>query len=295
MPVDFHTLTILMSLSNLMQVMALFVQHRVDKTHQGPGWWTLGNGLIAGAFAFNYLRDSAAVSYIAVIGNSILFNAGVSSLYVGVLRFLGLKVRRDLLMGGNILWAGLIGYFTLVDYNWGVRRVIFGIAIGTLSILIARALLEEELPSVTTSRYFLASVFLGESFLVLVNAVSPSNQYSGSLHFDASFLQIAVYLGSLITSTLWTFGFILMVNQRLVTERQQTIGELQVAFDQIKTLTGILPICSHCKKIRGDEGYWEQVESYVAKHTEVEFTHGICPGCLQEHFPAYLEQKALER
>jgi hypothetical protein len=284
-----------MSLSNLMQVMALFVQYRVDKTHRGPGWWTLGNGLIAGAFAFNYLRDNPAVSYIAVFGNSFFFAAGVSLLYVGVLRFLGLKVRRDLLVGGNVLWVGSVVYFTLIDYDWGIRRILFGIIIGTLSILIARALLEVDLPSVTTSRYFLAAVFLGESFLVLLNALSPSSQYSGDLYFNASFMQIAVYLGSLITSTLWTFGFILMVNQRLVAERQKTIGELQIALDQIKTLTGILPICSHCKKIRGDEGYWEQVESYMSKHTEVEFTHGICPGCLREHFPSYLEAKAAER
>ncbi|MEI7732591.1 MAG: hypothetical protein WCO56_23670 [Verrucomicrobiota bacterium] len=61
--------------------------------------------------------------------------------------------------------------------------------------------------------------------------------------------------------------------------------ELKEAWEQIKTLRGILPICAHCKKIRNDKGYWEQVESYVSKHTEARFSHGICPGCVSKYFP----------
>lgn len=55
--------------------------------------------------------------------------------------------------------------------------------------------------------------------------------------------------------------------------------ELREALDHVKTLRGILPICAWCKKIRDDEGYWKQIESYVRDHTEAEFSHGICPTC----------------
>jgi len=54
---------------------------------------------------------------------------------------------------------------------------------------------------------------------------------------------------------------------------------------RIETLKGIVPICSYCKQIRDDQGYWSQVEAYVAKHTEAEFSHGICPSCLTKHYP----------
>lgn len=68
-------------------------------------------------------------------------------------------------------------------------------------------------------------------------------------------------------------------------EREALIIELHQALSEIKTLRGIVPICSFCKQIRDDKGYWNQVESYVQKHTEAEFSHGICPKCLAEHYP----------
>jgi hypothetical protein len=55
--------------------------------------------------------------------------------------------------------------------------------------------------------------------------------------------------------------------------------ELQEALDNIKTLSGMLPICASCKKIREDKGSWSGVESYITKHSEVLFSHGICPEC----------------
>ena len=66
------------------------------------------------------------------------------------------------------------------------------------------------------------------------------------------------------------------------------IEELREALDHIKTLQGILPICSFCKKIRGDQGYWTQVESYISKHTDARFTHCICPECLKQHYPEFV-------
>lgn len=69
-------------------------------------------------------------------------------------------------------------------------------------------------------------------------------------------------------------------------QREQVIGELRDALAQIKVLRGLLPICSYCKKIRDDRGYWNQIEAYVARHTDAEFSHSICPDCLEVHFPS---------
>lgn len=66
------------------------------------------------------------------------------------------------------------------------------------------------------------------------------------------------------------------------------IEELRQAFDQIKTLRGIVPICASCKKIRDDRGYWNQVEVYVRDHTEAKFSHGICPECEQKLYPEFI-------
>ena len=67
--------------------------------------------------------------------------------------------------------------------------------------------------------------------------------------------------------------------------RDETISKLQEALDEVKTLRGIVPICSHCKKIRDDRGFWNQVEVYVHDHSEAQFSHGICPECIRELYP----------
>ena len=70
-------------------------------------------------------------------------------------------------------------------------------------------------------------------------------------------------------------------------EREKLILKLQEALDNIKTLNGLLPICSNCKKIRDDKGYWNQIESYIRDHSEAEFSHGICPECAKKYYPDY--------
>ncbi len=70
--------------------------------------------------------------------------------------------------------------------------------------------------------------------------------------------------------------------------------ELEQALAEIKTLTGILPICSYCKKIRSDEGYWQQVEEYIGQHSKALFSHGLCPDCYRkemEHVRKLTEKK----
>jgi len=70
----------------------------------------------------------------------------------------------------------------------------------------------------------------------------------------------------------------------LMAEKERMIVELQDALKKITILKGYLPICSHCKKIRDDEGYWQSVENYLLDHADVEFSHGICPECAKQHF-----------
>ncbi|MCK4358178.1 MAG: hypothetical protein KAW92_05440 [Candidatus Cloacimonetes bacterium] len=61
--------------------------------------------------------------------------------------------------------------------------------------------------------------------------------------------------------------------------------ELENALEEIKTLSGFIPICSHCKKVRDDKGYWNQVEQYISKHSEAKFSHAICPDCMRKLYP----------
>jgi len=70
-------------------------------------------------------------------------------------------------------------------------------------------------------------------------------------------------------------------------EKSKIIAELQQALDRVKTLSGLLPICASCKKIRDDRGYWNQIEAYIEAYSEAQFSHGICPECAQKLYPEF--------
>lgn len=68
-------------------------------------------------------------------------------------------------------------------------------------------------------------------------------------------------------------------------QREKLIAELQEALSKVKTMSGLLPICANCKRIRDDQGYWSQVEAYISQHSDAAFSHGICPDCLRKLYP----------
>ncbi|MCP3873346.1 MAG: PAS domain S-box protein, partial [Desulfobacteraceae bacterium] len=117
----------------------------------------------------------------------------------------------------------------------------------------------------------------------------------GSVNFEIKFKKKdgSVFLAE-VSSSLFTIGGKQVVQgiARDITERKraekalfQERDKLQEAIAQIKTLSGMLPICSSCKKIRDDKGYWNQIESYIQDHSDVGFSHGICPDCAKKLYP----------
>ena len=74
------------------------------------------------------------------------------------------------------------------------------------------------------------------------------------------------------------------ITNPILNRLQDTVAQLEKALVEVKTLRGILPICSFCKKIRDDDGYWNQVEVYVKERSDADFSHSICPDCMEEHY-----------
>nr|MBF0222922.1 PAS domain-containing protein [Desulfobulbaceae bacterium] len=78
------------------------------------------------------------------------------------------------------------------------------------------------------------------------------------------------------------------------TEKEILIVKLQQSLKEIKTLRGILPLCSYCKKIRDYRGYWEQVDVYIKQYSDADISHSICPDCMKEHYPEEYESLVLK-
>ena len=93
------------------------------------------------------------------------------------------------------------------------------------------------------------------------------------------------------------FGFFIVTvylisQEKIISENNKIlIDKLQTSLDEIKTLSGLLPICSACKKIRDDDGYWKQIEHYISEYTDARFSHGICPDCREKLYPGLGKNK----
>jgi len=120
----------------------------------------------------------------------------------------------------------------------------------------------------------------------LLNLARTAEQASHgdfNVHFDASSEDEIGHLGR-------AFNSMIVTRKQVEDDREKLIADLQTALRQIKTLSGLLPICAWCKKIRDDEGYWKMIDVYVSEHSDAQFTHGICPDCLKKVSEETFEQ-----
>lgn len=78
--------------------------------------------------------------------------------------------------------------------------------------------------------------------------------------------------------------------KQLENERERLVTELRKTLGQVKMLSGLLPICASCKKIRDENGAWNEIETYVRKHSQVNFSHGMCPDCMRGLYPEYYKK-----
>jgi PAS domain S-box-containing protein len=123
------------------------------------------------------------------------------------------------------------------------------------------------------TRHLGVPIFDGDRIVGVAGVSNKDEPYNES---DAR--QITLFMNSM-----WS----ILKQWRSEADREKLIGELKEALAKIKTLTGMLPICSSCKKIRNDSGYWEQIEVYLREHSEAEFSHGICPDCAKKLYPEF--------
>ena len=125
------------------------------------------------------------------------------------------------------------------------------------------------------------------------------------LHFSSGFLMpenlaFEILQAFSVSMLPWSLSFMFLTaliglfwgkTQQTNKEKSEVIVELQKALKKVKTLSGFLPICASCKKIRDDQGYWNQIEAYISEHSEAEFSHGICPECAKKLYPEFYKDK----
>lgn len=135
----------------------------------------------------------------------------------------------------------------------------------------------------------------------VIPEVMATLKRSGSARFesiqlrkDGSRIPVAVHARVFsFRGQTWIISIVNDISEQKARERElhDLISRLEKMNAEIKTLRGILPICAFCKKIRDDKGYWKQLEEYIQNHSAANFSHGICPECMKEHYPELCDEQ----
>lgn len=204
----------------------------------------------------------------------LLVTAGHLALFLGAQRTAAIRLQKRLIYGVLGLHAAGLVYFLLPGQPSNWRMVLNGLVWGGLSLASAwclrRAAEHFWKPTFAPASVFLAHAVFHALRIVLAmlfnmqgwSEASMALQFLGDL--EVSFFMVALFVGILIANL------------------QVRHDELSSAHAEVHALSGLLPICAWCKKVRNDDGYWQQVEDYFACRSQITFTHGVCADCLED-------------
>lgn len=246
-------------------------------------FWSLGFICKALGCLGIYLRGSIPMFFSGPLANT-AFIAGTAMFFSGASLFAGRGHRLRLSLA-SIALAFVIycAVYSQPDYN--LRVAVGSTLAGVFDLAIARIWCGKGARETRTARVIMAGLFLLDSLLyfVLAGLALTGPRLEGFYAFNTASL-IGV-LEPILMSVCLGFGFLSLLNQQVIAEKEKLIDDLEAALGKVKTLSGLLPICASCKKIRDDHGYWHQVESYLSHHSEAMFSHGICPECIEQLYP----------
>ncbi|MEI6777136.1 MAG: GGDEF domain-containing protein [Chloroflexales bacterium] len=227
--IDLYTLAIVQSLMSIVQMVVLFIQYRLTKTYAGLGWWAAGSAALSLGFGVAILWKIPIIGQIAMIASVAMVASGMALLYVGVLRFFGQREPRERLIVFCVLITFIAIYFTVIDDRIEIRRLIVSVVVAAMSLLLARSLFIYRIRSLSVPIYFLIVMSLSNAIFYGIRTLETL-RFGVSVDgaFRSTPTETALYLIALIITTLWTFGLIILVNQRLSTEleKRATTDEL---------------------------------------------------------------------
>ncbi|PDV99391.1 PAS domain S-box protein [Candidatus Chloroploca asiatica] len=231
MNIDALTLSITLIIANLLQVVALTGLTWVNQSRPGVGWWALGMGALTLGFVTYALSQQRILGTVTIFASNIFFLAGITGLYIGVVRFFGEREQRGFLLA---FWASFL--LALVALIYGLdslvaRRILFSFSVVLFSGLIAWTLWRNRGTVLPSASSFLAFIFLANGIFFGLRGFEPLVYSMDAARLELSPMETVTYLLALGTTTLWTFGFILLVNQQLHNENREARENLEAIFN----------------------------------------------------------------
>jgi len=285
-------MVVLASLEVLL-ALSLFLYRKTRRVYPGFDRWMVGESLQAAGYILLGLRGFIP-DLLSIYGGNLVFPLAVVVKLEGIRRFFGLKPMSKAWYATPALQLALLLLAGSVGNQTAWRGAVTSAFTAALALLVA-AVLWRQLPA--AKRVFHATIAGSMTYLGILLAVRAAALFTAlsSTTYDwsrGSPAEDAVFLGVILGVVAVTLGFLMLNSERLEHDLalaegtlQGMVAELQQALAEVRTLSGLLPICAHCKRIRDDAGGWTRIEEFVGARTDAQFSHGICPDCARQHYP----------
>ena len=230
MNLDLHTLTFVLEIVNLLQVIAILSQFLLNKNRRGPGWWLLWSFSALLGYCLLAFQEGAAgsMSSISIVLASVILLAGQLFLYIGVVQFLGRQESRRLIISVFTIYILAAVYFIdVVKHEDGIV-LIYQLSTAVLSFLTAYILVKYKTRSILASANFLSGVFILNGCYFISQAVVLYPTAPGENALYQVLMQSPIFFEALITGILMAFGLIFMFNQHLNVENRESRENLEI-------------------------------------------------------------------
>jgi PAS domain S-box-containing protein len=231
MHIDVQTLAMILGITHFIQAVVFFVQYKINKTYQGIGWWLLWSVAEVLGFFFMLLRVIPSITSIAILAQNSMLVLGTIFLYIGVMRFLDKKENRFILVSIFTVFFLALIYFDYVNNKIGIRGIILSLTLAFISFMTSQALFINKTRSITASANFLSVVFVVHGLVFTHRAIMILAGASTDDFFASTLFNTLPFFDALIVSLLWTFGFIVMLNQRLNAEMTEAKEHFESIFN----------------------------------------------------------------
>ena len=229
MGIDIRTIIFIIGISHLMQVFVFFHQYKVNKNIMGPGWWLMWSAAESTGFLLILFRSVPSLLSLVIIFQDIILLSGTVFIYIGIMRFFEKSIHLKFILPFLFCFVILHLFFFIVKDDINIRTLIFDIFLAIIAFLTAVSIYINKTKSIASSANFIVAIFIihGSIFTYRVVMIILGNHIGST--FSPIVLNYIQYFDALFVGLLWTFGIIMMINQRLNSE----ISESKTHFEEI--------------------------------------------------------------
>jgi len=290
MVVDVRTLVFCDAIVTACLAASLLIYRASQKTYPGFSIWTVGTCFLAIGYLTLVARGATPLWLNILLANG-SFALGALLRLDGIRVFLGRRRLPRSTYSAPLPLLILMGYFYFIRERAAVRTMLISLFLALICFAIAWVLLQTNTPARRFLHIF-GGLHICWGLLLTIRALLLLANPQVGL-FDPTAVQVGFFVAITILEFGIGFCFIMLNVQRLDEELHHSRDNLQVAMrdlqqsiSEVKVLSGLLPICASCKKIRDDKDCWQQMEVYIRDRSEARFSHGICPDCAAKLYPS---------